>query len=340
MKISILGLPQSGQQELFSILSTVKMETMLQKPMDIHYGVCNVRDPRIDKLTEIYNPKKTTYAKIDYQLLPDFDMNSPSKSGIINELKKSDEICWVASLDTAQKSVNDFLSELVMSDMILIEKRIEAIEKDRSKPPAAKEKDKGLMEMLKKQLDAGKPLSTLVFSDEQKKEMAAYQFFTLKPFVLVINVPEDKIKDNSIAEKIKKESGYPCIQVSAKLEEELNQLSEEDRQSMMKELGIEESALNKMTRMVFEGLGLISFFTVGEDEVRAWPVRRNSSAPVAGGAIHTDIAKGFIRAEMFKYADLIKEGSEAKLKELGIFYLKGKDYIVEDGDILSFRFNV
>lgn len=334
MKIVILGLPQAGQQQLFSLLTGIPLDTIMQKPLEVQQGISEVRDPRLTKLIEMYKPKKFAYARIEYSLLPDFNLTGPSKDIIFSQLKNADEICWVARSESAKSDIANFISELIITDTMLVEKRLETIAKDqRKKYSDIREKEKELMELCKKQLDEEKPLKDYPFNDEQKKVIRTYQFFTMKPLFIVVNVPESQIKG-------KIEINFPSIEVCAELEEEISRLAEGERAEFMKEMGIEESALSKMTRMAFNELGLISFFTVGEDEVRAWPIPKGALAPEAGSAIHSDIEKGFVRAEMMKYDDLISAGSEAKLKELGKFYLKGRDYIVEDGDILSFRFNV
>jgi len=341
MKIDILGLPQAGQQELFGILTGVALDQLRQRMMEVQLGACDVKDPRIAKLTAMYKPKKTTYTKIEYSLLPDFTTQGPTKTLIFNELKNADEICWVVRAETAEGDIANFSSELIINDLLLVEKRLENIIRElKSKQSEERLKEKALMEQFKQHLDQEKPLSALTLTDDQKKLLRAYQFLSLKPVVLVINVPEDKIKDDSIAKTIRHKYPYPCVQLSAGLEAEISQLGEGERGEFMKEMGITEPAVDKMNRLAYEGLGLISFFTVGEDEVRAWPVRKGASAAEAGAVIHTDIAKGFVRAEHFTYSDLIALGSEAKIKEAGKFSLKGRDYIVEDGDILSFRFNV
>lgn len=338
MKIVILGLPQAGQQELFSLLTRIPLDTVKQKPMDIQLGICEVKDPRVTKLIEMYSPAKRTYARIEYSLLPDFNLIGPSKDLIFNQLKNSDEICWVARFETAQDDIASFISELIIFDLMAVEKRLENIAKDqRRKFLDVRAKEEDLMKLCKAQLDAEKPLSKLQFTSDQIIALKTYQFLTLKPLFFVINVPDDKINDASISRSISDKFSYPCIQVSAGLEEEISRLDEADRPTFMKEMGIKESALDKMNQMAFFELGLISFFTVGTDEVRAWPVRKGALAPEAGSVIHSDIERGFVRAEMFKYDDLIAAGSEAKLKELGKYYLKGKDYLVQDGDILSFR---
>jgi ribosome-binding ATPase YchF (GTP1/OBG family) len=338
VKIVILGLPQAGQQELFSLLTRIPLDTIKQKPMEVQLGICEVRDPRVTKLIEMYNPAKKTYARIEYSLLPDFNLVGPSKDMIFNQLKNSDEICWVTRHETAADDIASFISELVIFDLMAVEKRLENIAKDQKKKLIeARAKEEALMKTCKQQLDGEKPLRDLKFSDDQIIALKTYQFLTMKPVFFVINVPEDKINDESISISITEKFSYPCIQVSAGLEEEISRMEKADYAVFMKEMGIKESALDKMNQMAFSGLGLISFFTVGTDEVKAWPVRKGALAPEAGSVIHSDIERGFVRAEMFKYDDLIAAGSEAKLKELGKYYLKGKDYLVQDGDILSFR---
>jgi GTP-binding protein YchF len=340
MKVHILGLPQAGQQEFFSLLTGVKLDLIRLKPLEIHPGVCEVKDPRIQKLSEMYRPKKTIYARIEYFLLPDFASTGPAKALIFSELRKTDEICWVARSENAQAEIADFVSEMILNDLAVTEKRIETLEHEqRRKFLEAKEKEKALMNLCKKELENETPLRQITFNPEDLKTIRGLNFLTLKPWVFVINVPEDQPADDSSARKISEKYGYPCLQVSAGLEEEISRLGESERKEFMKEMGIAEPALHRMTRLVFDGLGLISFFTVGEDEVRAWPIRKNSHAPEAGGAVHSDIEKGFIRAELIKYNDLITLGTEAKVKEAGKFSLKGKDYLVEDGDVLNFRFN-
>jgi GTP-binding protein YchF len=337
VKVVIAGMPQAGQQHLFSLLTGIPLGQVSQKSFEVQPGVCPVRDPRIDRLTAIFHPKKTTYARIDFLLLPDFTLQGPSKALIFNELKNADEICWVSRREGAEADIAGFVSELVISDLLLAEKRLENLAKEQKKKYAeAKEKEARLIEQCKKQLEVEKPLRDLKISDEQYKMLRAYQFLTLKPIVLVVNVPEDKIKDDTIAKKL----SFPSVILSAELEEEISRLEEGEREEFTKELGIEEPALHKMTRVVFEGLGLISFFTTGSDEVRAWPLKKGASAQEAAAAIHSDIEKGFVRAELMQYDDFILAGSETKLKETGKFFLKGRDYVVEDGDILNFRFNV
>ncbi len=341
MKVTVLGSPQAGQQQLFSLLTGIVLQTIQERPLEVQTGICEVKDGRVTKLIQLYNPKKSTYARIEYLLLPDFNLQGPAKLSIFKQIKNADELCWVSRYDGAESDIASFISELVIQDLMLVEKRLQTIAKDQKRKfSEQKEKEKQLMEQCKKALEEENPLQKMSFTDEQTKLLKTYQFLTMKPIVLVINVPEDKIKDQAIAKQIGEKFSFPCVCLSVELEQEISGLDQADRASFMKEMGIDEPAIDKMTQLTFSGLGLISFFTVGEDEVRAWPVRKGALAPEAGSVIHSDIEKGFVRAEMCKYDDLIVAGSEAKLKELGKHSLKGKDYLVEDGDVLSFRFNV
>jgi ribosome-binding ATPase YchF (GTP1/OBG family) len=178
---------------------------------------------------------------------------------------------------------------------------------------------------------------------DDKKLMSTYQFLTKRPLILVLNVNDDKLTDETLLNQVRekyKDYGVKVMQVSAKIEAELSALPPEEKQAFLKDLNIKESALNLLSHLYFEALGLISFFTVGEDEVRQWTTRKNSLAPAAAGVIHSDLERGFIRAEIMKSLELLEAGSESKLKETGKLYLKGKDYVVEDGDIVHVRFNV
>jgi len=338
MRITILGSPQAGQQQLFSLLTGIPLGAIQARPLEAQPGISEVRDPRVSWLSSLYKPKQTTCARIEYLLLPDYTTQGPTKNLIFKELKNADELCYVAR---TIEEVLGFVSELIIYDLMLAEKRMENIEKDQRRKFSEKnEKEKEFMQLIKDQLDQEKPLKSISFTGEQAKMAGTYQFLTLKPLILAINVPEDKIADRSLSQKISAELTLPCIQLNAELESEIGQLQPEDRASFMKEMGIEQPALDQMAKLAYAGLGLISFFTVGEDEVRAWTVKRGAAAPEAGSVIHSDIEKGFVKAELMKYEDLVQAGSEEKLKAEGKFYLKGRDYVVEDGDILNFRFNV
>ena len=341
MKVTLLGLPQAGQQQLFSLLTGISPDQVIQKPLEAHLGTCDVRDPRIIRLKEMFHPKKTTFARIEFLLLPDFDLRGPQKDLLIAQIKNADELCFVVRSANAEAETKNFLSELIIYDLMLAETRLANISKEqRRKVTPENEKEKELFLRCKALLEAEKPLRSQNLDADILKALRAYQFFTLKPLVIAVNLPENELKGNRIAQELRDKFGLPAVQLSAEIEAEISRLEPAEQAEYMREIGIDEPAIGKISRLTFEGLGLISFFTVGEDEVRAWPLRLGATAQEAGGSIHSDIAKGFVRAEMMDYNDFIAAGSEAKLKEIGKFYLKGREYLVADGNILSFRFNV
>jgi ribosome-binding ATPase len=341
MKVAILGQPQAGQVQLFTLLTAVSPETIGQKPLEAHPGVCAVRDPRLNVLATMYSPEKVVPAKIEFLLLPDFILEGPAKTVIMKGLRDADAICWVSRDENAEAEVGAFFSELVIADLILVETRLENIAKAlKKKPTSALEKELKLIETCRDHLEKEMPLARIPFTDEQRKDLSSYQFLTLIPIIVALNVQEDHLSDDTVSARVRNRFPLPCIQLCVTLEEEISRLEEKERGEFMAAMGIAEPALDRMTRLIFDSLGYISFFTVGDDEVRAWPLRKGSSALEAAGAIHSDLARGFIRAEMMTYNDLAAAGTERVLKEQGKIYLKGKEYVVEDGDILSIRFSV
>lgn len=341
MKVAILGQPQAGQVELFCLLTGIDNEKVMQRPLKAHPGVSEVRDQRLRALAPMYRPERIVPAKVEFLLLPDFAPGGPAQSTVMNELKNAEAICWVARSEQADADVGTFIAELIITDLLLIEKRIENIAKAlKTKAADSLEKEMRLMEACKAHLEKEQPLASFPFTEEQRKEISAYQFVTGTPLVIVLNIDDKLLADETPAARVREQFHRPCIQICIGLEEEILRLEEGERASFMKALGIAEAAIDRMTRLVFESLNLMSFFTVGDDEVRAWPLKRGSSALDAARTIHSDLARGFIRAEVMKYADLMAAGSESVLKDQGKVYLKGKDYIVEDGDILSINFNV
>ncbi|MFH0764445.1 MAG: redox-regulated ATPase YchF [Candidatus Omnitrophota bacterium] len=357
MKIGLIGLPQVGKKTLFELLTHHKpseKEVASGKPIK---GVVEIKDPRFDKLAASYKPKKEVRARIDIETLPRIEKDTIAKGEIFSDINELDAICHVVrsfkddSVYHVDGSVDpkrdiDFVNaELVLHDLIFIEKRMERLEKTikQTKEEAAT-KEMEVLSKLKAHLDKTLPLRLMDIGADDKKLISSYPFVTRKDMIVVLNISEGDLKKTELPEQLKKELGplkIDVMQVSAKVESEIAGLeSEEERKEFLSSLGIEEPAVNAMTRVLLKALALISFFTVGEDEVRQWTVRRGSSAPEAAGAIHSDLEKGFIRAEVMKYEDLSALGTENKVKEAGKLYLKGKDYIVEDGDIINIRFSV
>jgi ribosome-binding ATPase YchF (GTP1/OBG family) len=229
--------------------------------------------------------------------------------------------------------------------LLFVEKRLERIGKESVRRSGVdREVEQALLLRLQAHLNDNHPLRTLALDEESEKLLSSAPLLSRRPLLLILNVGEDAVKDRRLLEQVAqrhKDQQIHLVQVSAKIEEELSQIEDpKERAAFLAELGISEPAIDGLTRVSYESLGLISYFTVGADEVRAWTVRKGSSAAKAGGAIHSDIERGFIRAELIKYPDLIALGSEQAVSGAGKAYLKGKEYIVEDGDILNFRFNV
>lgn len=348
MKIGIIGLPQTGKKSLFELLTGHKPsenEVAAGKPI---HGVAEIRDGRFDFLSGMYNPKKNVRARIEIELLPKIEKDTIAKGEIFTDIAEVDALCHVVrafkddsiyhidgSVDPA-RDIGVINSELLLHDLIFIEKRFERLDKKvkQTKEEAAiKERD--LLAKLKAHLEKGEFLRTLELDADEKKFISSYPFLTRKEIIVVLNVSEDQLKSKPVV------CGDNIMQVSAKVEAEVAQLgSEAEKKEFLSAMGIEEPAINILTRLLLKTLNLISFFTVGPDEVRQWTVKAGSSAPEAAGAIHSDLQKGFIRAEVIKLADLKELGSEDAVKAAGKSYLKGKDYIVVDGDILTIRFNV
>jgi GTP-binding protein YchF len=348
MKIGMVGLPQTGKKALFELLTGHKpSENEVASGKPIH-GVAEIRDSRFDALVAMYKPKKEVRARIELELLPKIEKDAISKGDIFEDIAEVDALCHVVrafkddsiyhvsgSVDP-KRDIDAISSELLLHDLIFIEKRFERLDKKiKQTKEEASIKERELLAKLKAHLDKELPLRTLEISADDNKMLTSYPFLTRKEMIVALNVSEDQLKNKPPVE------GDNIMQVSAKVEAEIAALdSEEERREFLTDLGITEPAMNILTRLCLKTLDLISFFTVGKDEVRQWNVRAGSTAAEAAGAIHSDLQKGFIRAELIKLNDLKELGSEDAVKAQGKFYLKGKDYIVEDGDILSIRFNI
>lgn len=352
MKLGLVGLPQVGKKTLFELLTGQTPGP--ERPLP---GLADVRDRRFDRLVDLYNPKKRTPAQIDFVMLPDMDTQAERNRELFQHLERVDVICYVARAfedDTvfhvegdvnAERDINTFAEELELGDLIFIEKRLERIEKEVGKKldAATADKERALLTRMKDHLEEGKTLVSFAFNEEDERIVSSYPFLTRKPVVVVLNVGEDAIGDAAaIAELDAKydAKGFRWIAISAQVEQEISQLDDEEREAFLADLGIDSPAIDRLTLLCYESLGLISFFTVGEDEVRAWTIRNGSKAPQAGRAIHQDIERGFIRSEVMRYEDLIELGSEQKVKEAGKLTQKGRDHVVEDGEIHHFLFKV
>lgn len=358
MKIGMIGLPQVGKKTVFELLTSEKIpEGSFSSGQDVKMGVADIRDERFDQLVKMYNPKKRVPSTLNVILLPRFDKDTIRSGEFLKATEKCDALCHIVrafsdesvfhsegSVDP-DRDIENVYTELILSDLMLVEKRLEKIELDEKKGASSgtQTKEKEVFIKLKELLDQNLPVSNYMFSPDEKKLMSTYQFLTLKQMIIVLNVDDDKVADDQILNQIKekyKSCDFQVMQISAKIEVELSSLEEEERTAFLEDLNITVSALNQLCTLCYDALGLLTFFTVGEDEVRAWTTRRGASAPEAAGAIHSDLQRGFIRAEIMKSVELLELGSESKLKEAGKFLVKGKDYIMEEGDIMNVRFNV
>ena len=355
MKLGLVGFPQVGKRTLFRLLTGKESNSEGKKGNGL--GLAKVRDARFDRLVDIYAPRQETPAHIEFFLLSDLDLQVSRNDQILRGLEQVDVICHLVRTfqdDTVfhihgtvdpRRDILLFNEELQLNDLLFIEKRLERLEKEQSKKKdiqkMAMETD--LLARMKLHLETSRFLRNFSLTEAEEKLIAGYPLLTRKAVIIILNVGEDGLDDQDLIDKLKedfREQDFQWIAVSAKIEQELYQLDEAERQIFLEELQLDQPALDRLTMLCYKTLGLISFFTVGPDEVRAWTNRQGSLAPQAAGVIHSDFERGFIRAEVMKYHDLIKLGSEQKVREVGRYMQKGRDYVVEDGDIINFLFNV
>ncbi|MBL8153199.1 MAG: redox-regulated ATPase YchF [Anaerolineae bacterium] len=358
MRLGIIGLPNSGKTTIFNALTRQNLPTgaATSGQFEVHTAVVNVPDARVDRLKAMYNPRKTIYATVTYADIGGLDKGISEgglKGQFRNELAQADGFVHVVRafddptvphpyMDVdPQRDVEIIDSEFLLSDLVTVEKRVERLQADlrvRGKMvdksvPAELE----LMERFKAHLEAERPLFELEITPEQEKSIRGYGFLTIKPVLVVLNQGDEAKDVNSLLQYNR--AGSRMVSLQGKIEAELAQLPPDDAALFMQEYGITELSAARLISLSYDLLAIQSFFTVGEDEVRAWSVAIGATAPEAAGAIHTDLQKGFIRAEVMAYDDLITAGSEAALKSIGKFRLEGKEYIVKDGDIVHIRHN-
>ncbi len=357
MQIGLVGLQYSGKTTLFNILAELKIgEGNIKEEANI--AVVKIPDERLDKLTEIFNPQKQVNATIEVYDIPGLRTSDEGKlkitSAFLNNVKNNDALFYVIrnfKNDSVPHPINkidpindiNFLeTEFLLTDMEFLEKRLEKVKKDIQK--SKDERLKHELPVLEKcyvHVEKEMPLRTLGFDDNEKKLLSGYQLLTLKPAAVAVNFDDNSVKEaEAEIERISKQfskNGLIFIPFFAKIEEELNDLSLEEREIFMADYGIKESAKSKILRTSYELLGLESFFTAGEDECRAWTIKKNYTAQQAAGVIHSDFYNKFIRAEVVSYEHFMEHKSFAKCKENGTWRLEGKEYIVKDGDILTIR---
>ncbi len=356
MKVALLGLLQSGKSTIFASLSGKALHPAGSTA--IEEAMVRVPDERLDWLTEHYKPKKTTHATIDCLDLPGFNLldehGRAAARRSINQIRTVDMLVLVVrafedpavppyrdSVDPA-RDLMELKTELLLSDLELVTTRVEKLEKQVHKPTQTQAHDKielALQRKLQETIEAEKPISSAIETEAEREMIKSLGFLTLKPMAVAVNIGEVQSgKEFDFSGTI--DATVEVITLCAKLEHELTQLDAQSRKEFMADLGIAESAASRFVQSCYRTMGLISFLTVVSDELRAWPIRQGTTALDAAGKVHSDIKRGFIRAETFGY-DAIKEyGDEKSLKAAGKIRLEGKDYIVQDGDIINFRFNV
>jgi GTP-binding protein YchF len=358
MRIALFGFPRTGKSALFTLLTGVAPPAHAARG-EVHVGIAKVPDGRLERLAEMYSPEKTTPATVEYIDLVGVERGEAADVLPLDRLRTAEALAHVVrgfrdesvphvegSIDPA-RDWETMETELLLADHTIAERRVRKLEELVRK--AHRDEERRELELLArclKSLERGEPLRNVEFGEADRRALRGFTFLTLKPLLVVVNADEadaPRLGGGAEAFGLGAPAGRPATEVvamSAKIESEIGQLEKGDADAFRSDLGIAEPAIDRIIRASYRLLGSISFFTVGPDECRAWTIPRGTSAHRAAGTIHSDIERGFIRAEVVAYEDLRSAGSWAACREAGSLRLEGKDYVVKDGDVINFRFNV
>lgn len=360
----IVGLPNVGKSTLFNAITNSKVEAANYPfaTIEPNVGIVEVKDERLTNLSKLFEPERTIYTTFEFTDIAGLVKGASNGEGLGNKflanIRDVDAICHVVRCfeDNSITHVYNRIDplddveiinmELIMADLTTLENRVNKIAKKAQANDSEAKAEMKILEKIMTCLKEGKLISSLEFSKEETAYMKAYQFLTSKPVIYIANIKEEEINDPTVNEnynKLKKyadENKAEVVAISAKIEEDLSDMEKEEKLAFLNDLGINRSGLDELILKAYKTLGLNTFFTVGKDECRGWTFKDGMTAPECAGVIHSDFQKGFIKAEVFTYEDMMEYQSEVKLKEAGKLRLEGKDYIAKDGDIMHFRFNV
>jgi GTP-binding protein YchF len=355
VQLGILGLPKSGKTTLFNTLTASHQATdKYSSSSQTNLGTATVRDTRLEKLRDLFNPKRYMPASVQYMDIPGIKRGESAESLDLAKLKTVDALVHVVrafedpeilhaegSLDPA-RDIAMLDLELILADHDIVERRLDRLEKatKRGLNPEEQRERALLSDVILPALEAETPLREVTLEPDDERRLRGFQLLSAKPMLVVINVGEDRAGKSVADLGIELRPSVSAVVVSAPIEQEISALPPEEQKEFLADLGLSEPSLDRVNRASYELLGLIAFFTVGDDEVRAWTVRRGTRAREAAGTIHSDIERGFIRAEIVHWDDLVRLKTLAACREAALLRLEGKDYVVKDGDVAHFRFNV